>query len=206
MELYEAIYKRHIVRDFKDKPVPDEILERIINAGLQAPTHDHLRNWEFVILKDKKDKENALQFIKKGVKPQLEILKQTLVNGTPQQKMYAVAMPRQYSMLFNASHIILPFFKSNSGVMNPTSVSSLNPLTSIWCVIENIFLAATAEGLGCSMRIPVGDEGLNVAKVVGSPDDYLLSCYIGLGYPADDTAVVEQVQFTAKQKMHFGKW
>ena len=206
MELYEAIYNRRIVRDFQDKTVSEEVLERIINAGLQAPTHDHLRNWEFVILQDKKDKEQALQFISNGVKPQLEILKQILVNGTPQQKMYAVAMPRQYSMLFNASHIILPFFKSNSGVMHPTSISSLNPLSSIWCVIENIFLAATAEGLACSMRIPVGDEGINVAKVVGAPDDYLLPCYIGLGYPADDKPFVEQVEYTAKQKMHFGKW
>ena len=44
MELYDAIYKRRIVRDFKNKTVPEEILERILNAGLQAPTHDHLRN------------------------------------------------------------------------------------------------------------------------------------------------------------------
>lgn len=206
MELYDAIYNRRITRDFQDKIVPEEILEKIINAGLQAPTHDHLRNWEFVILKDKKDKEAALQFIKKGVEPQLEILKQILVEGTAQQKMYAIAMPRQYSMLMNASHIILPFFKSNAGVMNPTSVSSLNPLSSIWCVIENIFLAATAEGLACSMRIPVGEEGLNVAKVVGAPQDYLLPCYIGLGYPAEDKPLVEQVEYSAKQKMHFGKW
>ena len=128
MELYEAIYSRRIIRDFKDKIIPEDVIERIINAGLQAPTHDHLRNWEFVVLQDKQDKEKALQFIKKGVEPQLEILKQILVDGTPQQKMYAVAMPRQYTMLYNASHIILPFFKSNNGVMNPTSVSSLNPL------------------------------------------------------------------------------
>lgn len=206
MELYEAIYNRRIVRDFQDKTVPEEVLERIINAGLQAPTHDHLRNWEFVILQDKKDKEQALQFISNGVKPQLEILKQILVNGTPQQKMYAVAMPRQYSMLFNASHIILPFFKSNSGVMHPTSVSSLNPISSIWCVIENIFLAATAEELACSMRIPVGEEGVNAAKAVGALDNYLLPCYIGLGYPADDIPFVEQIEYTAKQKMHYGKW
>ena len=206
MELYDAIYNRRITRDFQDKIVPEEILEKIINAGLQAPTHDHLRNWEFVILQDKKDKEAALQFIKKGVEPQLEILKQILVEGTAQQKMYAIAMPRQYSMLMNSSHIILPFFKSNSGVMNPTSVSSLNPLSSIWCVIENIFLAATAEGLACSMRIPVGEEGLNVAKVVGAPQDYLLPCYIGLGYPAEGSPRVEQVEYNAKQKMHFGKW
>lgn len=206
MDLYEAIDKRHIVRDFKDKAVSGEILEKIINAGLKAPTHDHLRNWEFVILKDKKDKENALQFVKQGIVPTLEILKKTLKDGTVQQKMYAIAMPRQYSMLYNASHVILPFFKSNSGVMNPTSVSSLNPITSVWCVIENIFLAATAEGLACSMRIPVGIEGINAAKAVSAPDNYLLPCYIGLGYPVDDRPFVEQIEYNAKQKMHFGKW
>ena len=206
MELYEAIYKRRIVRDFKPEIVPDEILKRIINAGMQAPTHDHLRNWEFVILKDKADKERVLQFIKKETEPQLEILKQTLVDGTPQQKMYAVAMPRQYSMLMNASHIILPFFKSNSGVLKPSCVSSLNPISSIWCVIENIFLAATAEGLACSMRIPVGEEGKNAADIVEAPENYLLPCYIGLGYPADNNPEVEQIQYTAEQKMHLGKW
>lgn len=206
MELYEAIYKRRVVRDFQDRIVPDEVLKRIINAGLQAPTHDHLRNWEFVILQDKEDKEKALQFIKKGTEPQLEILKKTLIDGTSQQKMYAIAMPRQYSMLMNSSHIILPFFKSNSGVLKPGCVSSLNPISSIWCVIENIFLAATAEGLGCSMRIPVGEEGKKVADVVGAPENYLLPCYIGLGFPADEKPEVEQVQYTAEQKMHFGKW
>ena len=159
-----------------------------------------------MVLQEEKDKKNALQFIKKGVEPQLEILKQILVDGTPQHKMYTDAMPKQYSMLYNASHIILPFFKSNSGVMKPSSVSSLNPLSSIWCVIENIFLASTAEGLACSMRIPVGDEGLNVAKAVGAPDDYLMPCYIGLGYPADDKTVVEQVEFIAGQKIHRRKW
>ena len=66
MELYEAIYKRRIVRDFTNKAVSDEVLEKIIDAALQAPTHDHLRNWEFVILKDKKDKEYAFVSIISG--------------------------------------------------------------------------------------------------------------------------------------------
>jgi len=206
MELYEAIYNRRIVRDFKDEVVPDEVLKRIINAGLQAPTHDHLRNWEFVIIQDRKDKEQVLQFIRKGTEPQLEILKQTLTNGTPQQKMYANAMPKQCSMLMNASHIILPFFKSNSGVLKPSCVSSLNPISSIWCVIENMFLAATAEGLAFSMRIPVGVEGQNVAHVVNAPDDYLLPCYLGLGYPSNDKYTPEQIMYKPEDKMHFGKW
>lgn len=206
MELYEAIYNRRITRDFKDAVVPDEIIERIIDAGLQAPSHDHLRNWEFVIIKDRDDKEKVLQFIRQGVKPQLEILKETLINGTPQQKMYADAMPKQYSMLMNASHIILPFFKSTPAVLKPSCVSSLNPFSSIWCVIENIFLSSTAEGLACSMRIPVGEEGRKVADIVCAPENYLLPCYLGIGYPADDKFIPEQVQYKAKDKMHFGRW
>lgn len=193
MELYEAIYNRRVTRDFKDQVVEDEVLKRIINAGLQAPTHDHLRNWEFIILKTKEEKENVLKNVKVGIAPTLEILEKTLVNGTSQQKMYAIAMPRQYSMLMNASHVILPFFKSNSGVLKPSCVSSLNPISSIWCVIENMFLAATAEGLACSMRIPVGKEGEAVRESVNAPENYLLPCYIGLGYPADDKPEIEQV-------------
>ena len=134
MEFYEAIAKRRIARDFKDEDVPLETVEKIIGAGLKAPTHDHLRNWEFVILRGKEEKVRALQYVASGVGPTLEILKRTLTDGTPQQKMYAAA------------------------------VSSLNPLSSIWCVVENIFLAATAEGLACSMRIPVGGEGPNAAR------------------------------------------
>ena len=78
----------------------------------------------------------------------------------------------------------MPFFKATPGVMKPDSVSSLNPLSSIWCVVENIFLAAAAEDLACSMRIPVGSEGPNAARAVGAPDDYMLPCYIGLGRPS----------------------
>lgn len=206
MELYEAIAKRRIVRDFKDDDVPLETIEKIIGAGLKAPTHDHLRNWEFVILHDKEEKERALRFVHTGVGSTLEILKKTLVDGTPQQKMYAAAMPRQYTMLFNAPYVIMPFFKATPGVMKPDSVSSLNPLSSIWCVIENIFLAATAEGLACSMRIPVGSEGPDAGREVGAPEGWMLPCYIGIGVPAEDAPEIEQIEYCAKQKMHFGKW
>ena len=168
---------------------------------MQAPTHDHLRCYS----ERQEDKERALQFVKQGIEPTFEILKKTLTNGTPQQKMYGIAMPRQYSMLMGTSHIILPFFKSNPGVLKPSCVSSLNPILSIWCVIQNIFLAATAEGLACSMRILVGAEGKNVADAIGAPENYLLPCDIGLGFPADDKPEIEQVQYTAKQKMYFGK-
>ena len=35
MELYDALYNRRVTRDFKNNAVPDEVLKRIINAGLR---------------------------------------------------------------------------------------------------------------------------------------------------------------------------
>ena len=69
-----------------------------------------------------------------------------------------------------------------------------------------MFLSATAEGLAFSMRIPVGEEGDKVRKVVNAPENYLLPCYLGLGYPSDEKYMPEQVMYTAKDKIHIGKW
>lgn len=205
MEFYQAIQNRRTTREFTDREVSQEVLNRIINAGLLAPTHDHRRDWEFVVLREPREKDNALQFVEKLAKTQDEN-SSVSTNGNPEQKMYAYAMPRQYDMLFGAPYVVLPFFKAGAGLLRPASLSSLNSFASVWCCIENIFLAAAAEGLSCSMRIPVGDEGEKAARAVGAPASYRLPCYIGMGYPAEDAPVLEQIEYTAAQKIHFGKW
>lgn len=36
--------------------------------------------------------------------------------------------------------------------LHPDNISYLNGFASIWCSVENIFLAATAEGYACAIR------------------------------------------------------
>lgn len=90
-------------------------------------------------------------------------------------------------------------------IFHAAAVNGLNSFASIWCVAENIFLAATAEGLACSMRIPVGEEGGEVTAALGVPEGYMMPCYIGIGYPAENTPVIEQVNRNVKSTLHFGK-
>lgn len=206
MEFYQVIERRRTVRDFKRQDVPRDVLARILDAGLKAPTYDHRREWEYVVLRERHEKDAALQFVREFVPAQTESYMVKPVPGTLPQKMYADAMPKQYSMLDESDCVILPFFKAPAGLLRSASFSSLNSLTAAWCCIENIFLAAAAEGLACSMRIPVSDEGDKVAKAVGAPDGYRLPCYIGLGYPAGNAVVLEQVPYTVEEKTHFGKW
>lgn len=205
MEFYQVVDQRRTIRSLGDKPIPNGMLERIIGAGMQAPTHDHRRMWEFVVLREKEEKDSALQFVRAFAGAQGE---NSMIadSATPQEKMYAYAMPRQYTMLVQSGCVVLPFFRAGASLFHGSSVSSLNSFASIWCCIENIFLAAVAEGLACSMRIPVGEEGQRVADVVNAPKGYMLPCYIGIGYPADDGMALEQIRRDVKDVLHFGKW
>ena len=41
MEFYEVVEKRRKIRDSENKDIPVHIIEKVIGAGLTAPTNDH---------------------------------------------------------------------------------------------------------------------------------------------------------------------
>jgi nitroreductase len=52
MELYEAIRSRRSVRRWLDKPIPDDVLRRVLDAGRLAPSARNLQEWKFVVVRD----------------------------------------------------------------------------------------------------------------------------------------------------------
>ena len=72
-------------------------------------------------------------------------------------------------------------------------------------MIENIFLAATAEGLACSMRIPLNEEhGIGKAKLK-VPPTYKIPVFIGIGCAAPNETVLEQNAADLDQQLHDGR-
>ena len=53
MEFFEVLEKRRTVRDFENETISSEVIEKIIKAGLQAPTNDHMRDWHYIAIQDK---------------------------------------------------------------------------------------------------------------------------------------------------------
>ena len=204
MDFYDVISKRRTVREWSEKTVGEDALKRIINAGLAAPTNNHLREWEFVILHTPEEKAAGLRYVREWAEKQSG--KVGMGNETPKQRMYAYAVPRQFSMLNDAPYVIIPLFRAGPELYHAASMSAFNSLASIWCAIENIFLAAAAEGMACSMRIPIGTEGEEACRALGVPEGYRMPAYIGVGYPAEDAAVLDQHVYTAEEKTHMGKW
>lgn len=208
MELYEAIGLRRTIRNFAGRPVEPEKLERIIGAGLKAPTNDHMRNWEFVIIDDPETRAQLIERIPKSVtKHQIEgILEDWSLHDERQRQMYFDAIPKQYAMLFKAGALILPLFKQEKPLLEPKNLSELNGLVSIWCCIENMLLAAASEGVFGVTRIPLGDEAEYIRQIVGYPQNYTIPCWLALGYPAEDAVRPEQYNFDPKQKIHKNRW
>ena len=207
MELYEAIYKRRTVRKFLEKEVDFDAVKRILEAGNRAPTWNHNRNWSYIVLRTEEEKAYAFEHAKKIAE---KFDAEKYLNAprpyptTLAQKMYAYAMPRQYTMLKDAPYVIIPVFKSKE--LNGEYVSKLNPFSTIWCVIENIFLAATAEGLACSMRIPLNEEHDIVKPKLKVPPTYMIPAFIGIGYADPNEKELEQNVANLEKQLHFGKW
>ena len=57
MDVFEAIHGRRSIRAYKDEPVPDNVLKKILEAAIMAPSAGNLQPWEFVIIRDRERKE-----------------------------------------------------------------------------------------------------------------------------------------------------
>ena len=208
MEFFDVIEKRRTVRDFESENIPAEIIEKIIGAGLKAPTNDHMRDWHYIVICDKNTVAKLLDVIPKGISEEdmEQLIKDWNLSDSEQQSCYRNAVPKQHKMLMDASAVIIPLLKQKTDILHPDNISHLNGFASIWCSIENIFLASTAEGYGCTLRVPLGNEEEYARSVLGFPQDYFMPCFIGLGKPKKDAPVIKQKEINVKERIHLEKW
>ena len=208
MELYEVLEKRRTYRDFSDREVSDEIVKRIIGAAFKAPTNDHLRQLEFIVVRDR---ENIAKVITPLVKNR-EAFKELVfeVDDTDDEDkmaMFADALPKQQKMLMQSGLLILPFFRQKqSPLLKPVEQSSLNYFASAWCALENMLLAATNEGLGTVFHIPVSDEAEKIKEIVGAPEGYEFTCLLTMGYPAENAFLPKQKEINIEDRIHMNIW
>lgn len=154
MKFYEVIEKRRTIRDFENVAIQTDVIERIIEAGLKAPTNDHMRDWHYVVIQDKSVVMKLLDIIPKGIseKDMNQLIIDWNLSDSEQQECYRNAVPKQHKMLMDASIVVIPLLKQKTDILRPDNISHLNGFASIWCSVENIFLATTAEGYACTIR------------------------------------------------------
>lgn len=61
MDVYEAMRQRRSVRKFEDRPIPDDVLTRVLDAGALAPTGRNRQEWKYVVVRDAETKRRLAE-------------------------------------------------------------------------------------------------------------------------------------------------
>ncbi len=209
MDFYQVLERRRTIRDFSDKEVSNEVLEKILSAAFKAPTNDHLRQFEFVVVRGPENiarlvspvVENTQRIQQTGLKAAANVMDED------EHAMFVDALPKQQRMLIQSDCLVLPFFRQKDyPLCKPADQSSLNYFASAWAAVENILLAATAEGLACAFRIPIGNEPEHVKRLVNAPEGYEFTCFLAIGYPAENAHICKQKEINVEDRIHRNVW
>jgi len=205
MDFYETISKRRSIREFQSTPIEEEKILKILEAGLKAPSHNHMREWEFILIKNfEKRKEVVGRGAKAEDITEEKRLEETIRHMTDelQKEMYLKALPVQKRMLMSSPELLIVCFRMRKPLKECKTLYDLNCFASVWACIENILLAMARERIYGVTYIP--NETTSLKKVLNMPGDYEVAAIIPIGYPKQ--YLIKQKPVSLPEKIHVNTW
>jgi nitroreductase len=172
MDAIDAIMTRRSVRKFKNRQIPDAVLEQIIRAGTYAPSALALQPWGFVVVQD----QAFLTRVSDYCKPIMISLMKGTHDGMS-DAFRALLESRDYSIYYHAPTVIMVIGKTGSRFLE---------IDCSLCA-ENMMLAAHALGIGSCWvgSTEVGYENRELMAGFRIPDGYSPVGTIVFGYPEE---------------------
>ena len=205
MDFQEVINKRRTIRDFQKKEVPIIIIQNAIANGIKAPSYNHLRTWDFILIQTPELKQKIVDA--ENIDKEIDIKElQTLFEKEDEIKkeMYLDAIPKQKKMILDAPVVIVIVFKPKTKVEDARKIYDLNCLSSVWACIENFLLSLAEFDVYGVPYIPQHIE--NLKPLLGIPENLEIAALIPIGYKADDAKIVTQKIIDIRERIHFDKW
>ena len=172
--LYKAIYSRRDVRSrFISEPIEDEKLSRILRAAHHAPSVGFSQPWNFVLIKD--------SGTKKRVKESFEEERDRSAQLVEEPKRSRYLSFKLEGILESPINLCVTYDPSKFGpfVIGRSSIPEAG-LYSVCCAIQNLWLAARAEGIGVGWVSILSNDTLREA--LNLPGHVVPVAYLCLGY------------------------
>ena len=141
-DLYDVIARRRDVRaEFSAEPLDESALERVLTAAHAAPSVGHSQPWDFVLVRDTADRARFQAHV------------------AAERALYAASLPPDQRRTFerikvegvleSALGVVVTYDRDRGGpqVLGRHAIDDAG-LYSTCLAIQNLWLAATAEGLG----------------------------------------------------------
>lgn len=180
MPLDEAMQTQRAIRRLKADPVPDELVLRLVELALKAPTGSNAQNWEFIIVKDPQVKAGLARYNRQGWGV-YERIGRRRYRDNPKQLKIVDSVQWQADHLAEAPVIVVPCLKGAYIPFWHFAVASY--FGSIYPAVQNLLLAARAVNLGAALTtIPLWNL-IAVRRLLGLPWRVTPCAVIPLGWP-----------------------
>jgi nitroreductase len=177
---------RHSAREFLDKPVPDEVVEKILAIAHTSPFAAGSKSWEVLVVQERDHITEAARVVRSRVEELQASVKPAFQQGFLEYATYFYGFE-------SAPVLLLPVFRviPTLTLMLPKPPESIirmeseNFVKSISCVAMLILLAAQSLGLAsCYMTGPLIAEE-EIGRLVNIKPGRRIGAIIPLGYAAD---------------------
>lgn len=187
--IYEAIFSRRDVRgQFLPDPVPDEVLSRIITAAHFAPSVGFMQPWNFLVVRSPEVKRKVHAAFAQAHAEAAEMF------ADSQRETYRKL--KLEGILESPVGLCITCDRQRSGpvVIGRTHIKTMDLYSSV-CAVQNLWLAARAEGLGVGWVSIFNQAALQDA--LGIPPEIVPIAYLCIGHVS---------HFFAKPELETAGW
>jgi len=183
LDLFDAISGRKSVRWFKQDPLDESIIRKILEAAIRAPTAMAMEQWFFIVVEDEEMRKNIWELLKKA--HIYYYMKAKAGSESISKSTLKKLQERLDQGMYRAPVYIAAFLKlSKKGLKEDYSdIEELWGVESVSAALENISLAATALGLGTCWIGVVNFLEEEFNKVLSPPEGCRLIAILPLGVP-----------------------
>ncbi len=188
-DLFEIMRTTRSMRRLKPDPVPAELVRKILEAGVLAPSGGNMQRWRFLVVRDPAVKRTVGAYYKRAwdevVAPRY--LAREPAPGTSLERFRRMLDAAQYlaDHIHEAPVWIVPCMEG--ATPSRTSGSSIYP------AVQNMLLAARALGLGATLTTLYLIFEKEVEAALGLPADVHSYALLPIGYPMGRFGPVRRV-------------
>lgn len=198
IDLFEAIHSTRAIRHFRSDPVPQEVLTRILDAAIQAPSAGNNQNWLFVVVTDAEQRRKIGEIYSRA---SLWVRQKYASNPRPVHM-----TDRQYERMWSggvylhdhlgdAPVLLIPCLRIADPILPdtiPPEIRGEMTATAAWVAgasiypaVQNVILACRALGLGTTITTNHVILEAEVKSVLKLPDDVRTFALMPIGYSDD---------------------
>ena len=194
MDVYEAIYKRRDIRQFRSDPIPEPILRKVLEAAHHAGSVGFMQPWNFLVIRSPSVKQKVYDNFSE------ENDRAAQNYDSSRRELYKSL--KLEGILESPINIAITCDSERGGptVLGRNTVPEMD-VYSTCGAIQNLWLAGRAEGVGVGW-VSIIDHA-KVKEILGIPEGVKLVAYLCLGYPKEfrDKPLLEEVGWRERLKL-----